>query len=208
MTRLPKRPFLYPIIDSVFSRNIVQDALEAIRAGVQVVQVRAKNLTKAEIFEILNQLEPICGEKHVLLIVNDHVDIALVLQNTGVHLGQDDFPVPDCRRILPHRTIGISTHNMEQFRSASELPVDYVAVGPIFPTATKESSRPALGTRFLQMVRPVTRLPIVCIGGIEEMHFSDLLKAGADGIAMISALYTGSGGLYSTISRMNEAIHR
>lgn len=208
MTRLPKSPFLYPIIDSVFSRNIVQDALEAIRAGVQVIQVRAKTLTKAEIFDVLNQLEPVCREKNVLLIVNDHVDIALVLQNAGVHLGQDDFPVADCRRILPHRTIGISTHNMEQFRSASELPVDYVAIGPLFPTATKESSNPALGTGFLETVRPMTRLPIVCIGGIEEMHFSDLLKAGADGIAMISALYGDSQGLYSTILRMNEAISR
>jgi len=206
LTRLPKSPFLYPILDSAFSANLIKDGLEVIRAGVRIFQIRAKDLTKARVFEIIRELEPAAQEKEVLMIVNDFVDVALVSRHCGVHLGQEDFPVADCRRILPERIIGFSTHNHEQFRAALDLPVDYLAVGPIFHTSTKETSNKELGPTFIEDVRPMTHLPIVGIGGIRESNFSSLIKAGADGIACISELYRKPD-LFSTISRLQDAIY-
>jgi thiamine-phosphate pyrophosphorylase len=203
----PQSPFLYPIFDSVFSKNLLQDAREAIRAGIEIFQIRAKNLTKARLFEIVRQLEPVCEQKNICLIVNDDVDVALVSKASGVHLGQEDFPVFECRRILPDRIIGISTHSKKQFLVALSLPVDYVAIGPVYETSTKISTYSALGTSFIEEVRTLTELPIVCIGGIRKESIADLLKAGADGIAVISELYREPD-LYSSLSRLQEAVRR
>jgi thiamine-phosphate pyrophosphorylase len=204
--QLPSTTFLYPILDSGFSRDLVADGLEAIRAGIQMLQIRAKQASKADVLEIAQKLEPACLENGVQLIINDYVDVALVCSKAGVHLGQDDFPAEDCRTILPDRVIGFSTHNLTQFQSALKLPLDYVAIGPIFQTSTKQSSNLPLGLRFLQTIRPMTGLPIICIGGIEERNFRELKAAGVNGIALISALYKGGVDLYSTLRRMQEAI--
>ena len=205
LSRLPKSPFLYPILDSAFSTDLIKDGMDVIHAGVPVFQIRAKNLAKARVFEIVKELEPAARERNICMIVNDFVDVALVSGYCGIHLGQEDFPADDCRRILPDRIIGISTHNRQQFQSALHLPVDYVAVGPIYRTSTKETADNELGPSFIEEVRSLTQLPIVCIGGIREENFATLIRAGADGIALISELYRGSG-LASTISRLQDAV--
>ncbi len=156
---------------------------------------------------MVEQLEPICLDNNVSLIINDYVDIALVSRVSGVHLGQEDFPVSECRRILPERIVGLSTHNKEQFSAAASLPVDYIAVGPIYETSTKQSSYKALGASYIEAIRPLTRLPIVCIGGIRKGNITELLEAGANGIALISELYRGQH-LYSSISGLMEVIRR
>jgi thiamine-phosphate pyrophosphorylase len=201
----PKKPFLYPVLDSNFSNDLVQDAMDAIRAGVEIFQIRAKNLPKNRVLRIIEQLESIAQEGHACMIVNDYVDMALVSNASGVHLGQEDFPVLDCRAILPNRIIGISTHNREQFSAALNLPVDYIAVGPVYHTTTKPGTYSPLGPSFIKEVRSWTDKPLVCIGGIRESNIRDLLTAGADGIALISELYRGSH-IYSTICRLQDLI--
>lgn len=204
MMKLPPPPFLYPILDSSFSQNLLADASEAIRAGVQIFQIRMKKETREQVWQMTNDLVPMCEESKVCLVVNDYVDVVLVSDASGVHLGQDDFPAAEARKILGSRVIGLSTHNRHQFERACELPIDYVAVGPIFPTMSKDHAGAPLGVEFVRSLRS-KRKPIVCIGGIGEDHISRLVKEGADGIAVISLLYKSTG-IYDAVSRLQEAL--
>ena len=203
--RMPSSPFLYPVFDTKFSPDLVRDAREAVRAGVQIFQLRAKNISIREIFGIVEELSPDCTSKQVRMIINDYVDIVLVSGAAGVHLGQEDFPVRETRSLLGEKIIGFSTHNREQFQAAAGLPVDYIAIGPIFQTSTKVSLHPSLGPEFVREVRPGCPVPLVCIGGIRKEHFPELLAAGADGIALISELYRGPG-IYHTIRGMLDEL--
>jgi thiamine-phosphate pyrophosphorylase len=203
--KLPEAPFLYPILDSAYSVDLLGDAREAIRAGVRILQLRAKDLSKRRIFEMVEELSPLCLEKSVCMIVNDHVDIALVSNARGVHLGQDDFPAAEARRLLPDKIIGISTHTEQQFTGALELSVDYIAVGPIYSSLTKPRENPGLGASFLRRIRAWTTLPLVCIGGIQRHQFGELLSAGADGIALISEIYRTSS-VYDSISALLQTL--
>ncbi len=107
-------PFLYPVLDDTRSVNLKQDALEIIRAGAKIFQIRAKRLTNREMFDVVQSILPHCIEPGVSLIVNDRVDVCLASRASGVHLGQDDFPVPETRKLLPDAIIGLSTHNLNQ----------------------------------------------------------------------------------------------
>jgi thiamine-phosphate pyrophosphorylase len=126
----------------------------------------------------------------VNLIINDRVDIALALRADGVHLGQEDMPADAARRILgDNAVIGFSTHNLEQVYEALRLPIDYLAFGPIFPTTSKQNPDPVAGLNQLRIVCEVARpLPVVAIGGITTTNAQDVLNAGADAVAVISAL--------------------
>jgi thiamine-phosphate diphosphorylase len=125
-----------------------------------------------------------------VLIVNDRVDIAMALGADGVHLGQDDLPPLEARRLLPPGgIIGVSTHSVEQAADAIKLPVDYIAAGPIFPTTSKADHEPVVGLEGLEKIREATgKLPLVAIGGITLENCRDVFSAGADSVAMISAL--------------------
>ncbi len=204
---LPTSPFLYPILDSAFSDDLIRDGRTLLRAGVRIFQLRAKNFTKFKVFEIAEQLIPICEETGALLIINDLVDVALVSSVAGVHLGQEDFPATEARKILPAKIIGLSTHNIQQFSTAHSLPLSYIAIGPVYGTRTKPAAGRAVGVEFLKKVRPLTEIPIVCIGGITEDRIPDLIAAGADGIAVVSALYS-SPSLYESVSRLQKRIGR
>ena len=204
---LPAPPFLYPILDSAFSDDLIRDGRTLVRAGVRILQVRAKNLTKLKVFEVVEEVIPACEEAGALLIINDYVDVALVTSVSGVHLGQEDFPVSEAAKILHNKVIGLSTHNLQQFSAALSLPVSYIAIGPIKDTRTKLGSGPAIGVEFLRSVRPLTKTPIVCIGGIQADLIPDLIVAGADGIAVVSALFS-PGSLYDCVSRLQEKIER
>lgn len=204
---LPNSPFLYPILDSAFSDDLIQDGGTLLRAGVRILQLRAKNFTKFMLFEIAEQLIPVCEEARALLIINDLVDVALVSSAAGVHLGQEDFPVTEAAKILPDKIIGLSTHNIQQFSTALSLPLSYIAIGPIYHTTTKPAAGRAVGVEFLKKVRPLTKTPIVCIGGITEDRIPDLIAAGADGIAVVSALYSSSS-LSESVSRLQKRIGR
>ena len=126
----------------------------------------------------------------VRLIINDRVDIALALRADGVHLGQDDLPPEAARQVLGSRAIiGFSTHNLEQAREAARLPVDYIAIGPLFPTSSKDNPDPVIGLEELSRVRRVTgTIPLVAIGGINHENARQAIAAGADAVAVISCL--------------------
>lgn len=128
-------------------------------------------------------------EVEACLIVNDRCDLALAVHADGVHLGQDDLPVADARRLLgPDRLIGLSTHNPQQVREAAELKPDYIGFGPIFSTATKADHDPVVGLEGLRVARTLTTLPMFAIGGITADRVDDIIAAGANGIAVISAI--------------------
>jgi thiamine-phosphate pyrophosphorylase len=125
----------------------------------------------------------------VRFIVNDRPDIAAMIGADGVHVGQEDLPPEEARRICgASRWVGVSTHNLEQLREANLTSVDYIAVGPIFPTGTKENPDPVVGIEFLRAARQLTRKPLVAIGGITIESAADVFGAGADSVAIIRDL--------------------
>ena len=207
VVQLPKSPFLYPILDTEFTTDFAGDAKKLIRAGVGILQLRAKNRTKREIYDLAVRLSGLCHEQEVCFVINDHADVALVTPQAGVHLGQDDLPVVETRALLESRIIGFSTHTAEQFQVAQQLPVDYIAIGPVYKTITKRSSDPALGiSNVASWLRNKTR-PVVAIGGLRLEHFPELLQAGVDGIAMISELYR-AGDIYDTARRCTDELRK
>lgn len=123
-----------------------------------------------------------------MLIVNDHADIALAIGARGVHIGQDDLPLPDARRLLgAHRIIGVSTHTQQQAEEAEAGGADYIGFGPLFPTRTKDAG-PVQGIAQLRGIRSAVSLPIIAIGGISATNATDALAEGANGVAVISAV--------------------
>ena len=134
-------------------------------------------------------LRQVATEVGATLIINDRCDLALAVKADGVHLGQEDLPLADARRLLgPDAIIGLSTHNPEQVRAAAALQPDYIGFGPIFGTTTKADHDPVVGLEGLCTARGLTTLPMFAIGGITSQHVSDILTAGADGVAVISAI--------------------
>jgi thiamine-phosphate pyrophosphorylase len=183
-------PRLYAIADASFGDPIkIAEAL--FYGGARLVQVRNKN---AGAGELLRQVEAILAfapaGTHVL--VNDRVDVARIASAGGVHLGQDDLSVVAARRILGSPVlIGLSTHNTEQAAIAENLPLDYIAVGPIFPTHTKENPSPVVGLEGLRSISQRTQKPIVAIGGITLENARDVLASGATSVAVIRDLLQG-----------------
>jgi thiamine-phosphate pyrophosphorylase len=141
------------------------------------------------VFEASKGLVARLSSKNVRLIINDRPDIAAMVGAGGVHVGQEDLPVEEARKICgPSHWVGGSTHNLEQFRAAAATSADYIAVGPIFSTATKANPDPVVGIEFLRAVRPLTRKPLVAIGGITIESAEGLYRAGADSLAIVKDL--------------------
>jgi len=166
-------------------------ALEAwLRAGVKVMQYRHKGPFRRAHFEECAAMAKKSREVGGAFFVNDRADIAELCGADGVHLGQEDLPVEKARAFLAaDRMIGYSTHNLEQARRAAVyMPVDYIAIGPVFPTATKENPDPAVGLEMVSQVRSLTTKPLVAIGGITMENAVAVLQAGADAVAVIRDL--------------------
>jgi thiamine-phosphate pyrophosphorylase len=160
------------------------------RGGASLVQLREKQMSPKEFYEEAKAAVAVAAQCGVQLIVNDRVDVALAVGANGVHLGQDDLSPEAARKLLGEQAIvGHSTHNVEQAIEASKLSIDYLAIGPIFATATKSDTAPVLGLEGLRAVRrAIGRFPLVAIGGITPANARDLIEAGADSVAVISAL--------------------
>ena len=186
-------PIIYPIIDSslVTLDNIGKTAEAIIDGGAKILQLRAKSLSSKEFLETARIIRKITKDKGTVFIVNDRVDIALLTDADGVHLGQGDLPVKEARRLLGNnKIIGYSTHNLREALEAVRLPVDYISFGPIFPTKTKEDAQTPKGLKLLSEVRKAVVIPIVAIGGITETNMVHVLKEGVEGVAMISEILT------------------
>jgi thiamine-phosphate pyrophosphorylase len=185
-------PQVYPITDTEISglSHAEQVAIFAER-GATVVQIREKQASAVEFYEQARAALAIAAERGVHLIINDRVDIALATGATGVHLGQDDLPPEAARRLLGEdAVIGYSTHSVAQALEAARMPIDYLAIGPVFTTSTKENPDPVVGLEGLRAVKAaIGSLPLVAIGGIKPANTAEVLAAGADSVAMISGLW-------------------
>ncbi len=186
--RLPR---FYPIIDTaVLARTAfspIQVAEESAAAGVKILQYRHKdNWTQAN-FDEAEAIAAICKEAAILFIINDRADYANLL-GAGLHIGQDDLPPVAARKVVPKAVVGFSTHNGFQLRRGSEEPADYLSLGPIFPTLSKERPDPVVGVDGLKALRVLTAKPLVAIGGITLENAFDVLNAGADSVAVISGI--------------------
>ncbi len=180
-------PRLYAIADAS-SGDPVEVAQTLIRGGARLVQVRNKN---AGVRVLLEQVERILAfaPSDVRIIVNDRVDVALLSGAAGVHVGQTDLHPGAAREILGiDRIVGFSTHNLDQAREADQLDVDYIAVGPIFPTSTKANPDPVVGLHGLATISRAVHKPIVAVGGITRENARDVLNAGAHSVALIRDL--------------------
>jgi thiamine-phosphate pyrophosphorylase len=180
-------PRVYPITDVKLSGLSHAEQVRLLsRGGASLIQLREKQMPALEFYEQARAAQ----QSGVQLIINDRVDITLALGAAGVHLGQDDLPPGAARKLLgPQAIIGYSTHNIDQAITAIEQPIDYLAIGPIFSTTTKTDTAPVLGLEGLRTVRQaIGNFPLVAIGGINASNAREVIDAGADSVAVISAL--------------------
>jgi thiamine-phosphate pyrophosphorylase len=156
-------------------------------AGVRLLQYRNKGASARELFERSKRLSSLFVAQGVTFIVNDRADIAAAAEASGVHVGQDDLGAEAARSVVgTGKLLGVSTHNLEQFKAAAATSADYVAVGPVFSTATKANPDPVVGIEFVRRVRPLTDKAIVAIGGITLDRAAEVIEAGADSVAVVS----------------------
>jgi thiamine-phosphate pyrophosphorylase len=199
-------PKIYPITDTKISGISHIEQVKALLAGgARFIQIRDKNLSSRELFGAIEECQALAREYDATLIVNDRVDIAMAIGADGVHLGQDDLPPVEARKLLgPDAIIGVSTHSVEQAVEAIKLPVDYIAAGPIFRTGSKAGHDPEIGLGGLRKIRKaIGDFPLVAIGGIGLENCSDVHLTGADSTAMISALVSNSAAI---TRRMQKAL--
>jgi thiamine-phosphate pyrophosphorylase len=190
LPRLPPRPFLYPVIDAgaLAGRPVGAVVEQIARGGARLVQLRAKDVADDRLFGLAREALAAARKAGVLLVLNDRPDVARLVGADGVHVGQDDLPPRDVRALLPDAIVGLSTHDLGQLEAGSREPVDYLAMGPVFPTRTKASPDAAVGVDLVARARLRTALPIVAIGGITRANARGVLEAGADGLAVVSDL--------------------
>jgi thiamine-phosphate pyrophosphorylase len=183
-----KLPPFYPVLDA--DRVPAVPAAEALlEAGARILQFRHKSFFSRKAFEEARRISELCRHAGALFVVNDRADIAKLL-DAALHLGQDDLAPADARRILPApNIIGFSTHNEQQLRAGDREPVDYLAIGPIFATKSKQNPDPMVGLDRLRAWRSLTRKPLVAIGGITRESAPQVFEAGADSVAVIGDLF-------------------
>jgi thiamine-phosphate pyrophosphorylase len=187
---------LYPVTDRPLSLlSHAEQVAQLSEGGATLIQLREKVLSTLDFYHQAEAALQVARERGVKIIINDRVDIVLALKADGVHLGQDDLPPAAARRILgPDVIIGFSTHTPEQALLAAKMPVDYVAIGPIFPTSTKQTSNPTVGIDGLRQVRQaIGTVPIVAIGGITLENSEAVLSAGADAVSVIRDIWIPAG---------------
>ena len=187
-------PDLYVILDrSAAGTRDLEEVLGAcIAGGCRLVQLREKSWPSGRLLPLARRLRERCRTAGVTFIVNDRIDLALALEADGVHLGQDDLPASVARPLLaPGMVLGISTHGLEQARAARQAGADYIAVGAMYATATK-ADHELVGPALMRRVRAEVSAPLVGIGGITPDNAADVIRAGADGVAVISAVCAAS----------------
>src|SRR5215203_2994782 len=184
-------PRVYPLTDVQLSSLSHADQVHLLSlGGASFIQLRDKQAAALQFYQEARAAVAVAVRNGVQLIINDRVDIALAVGAHGIHLGQDDMPPAAARRLLGGEAIiGYSTHNVEQAKRALTLPIDYLAIGPIFKTATKADTFPTLGLDGLRAVRrAVGDVQLVAIGGITQSNAAKVIEAGADSVAVITAL--------------------
>ncbi|PYZ99012.1 thiamine phosphate synthase [Alteribacter lacisalsi] len=182
---------LYAITGEQFhpGRDLVTVMEEAILGGADIIQLRDKTSSKRDVLEKARALRGLTRKHDVTFIVNDHIDIALTVDADGIHLGQDDLPLEDARRIMgPDKIIGISTHHIGEARAAEAGGADYIGAGPVFPTKSKTDVVDPVTTGYIRQVAAEIRIPFVAIGGIKLHNVDQVTEAGAERVCAISEI--------------------
>lgn len=179
--RLPR---FYPILDPQRALDVTAQASALRDGGARIAQIRHKGVWSQALLDAAREVRQLLPA----LVINDRADIA-ALAGAGVHVGQDDLPPAEARRICPRALLGLSTHNPQQTQAADAEPVDYVAIGPVFATASKANPDPVVGLDGVRAARSLTKKPLVAIGGITRANALSVLEAGADAVAIIGDLY-------------------
>jgi thiamine-phosphate diphosphorylase len=193
-TRPPFDPTLYAIADAaVLSPKAAAESLDrAIAGGVTAVQIRSKELTDSAFLSFASKFLAIARQRAIPVIINDRVEAAIELKADGVHLGAKDMAVPDARHLLGEGAIiGVTAHSLKEVDEASTLGVEYIGFGSIYPSPSK-AVEAIQGVDGVSKARELTRLPIVAIGGITVERADDVVAAGADGVAVISGLWSAA----------------
>lgn len=202
-------PRIYPITDRRITGMTHTAQVEALAsAGATLIQLREKHLAPRVFFEDARMAVAAAHRFGARVIVNDRVDVAAALGADGVHLGQDDLPPEAARAILgPQAIIGFSTHSVTQADEATRMPIDYFAFGPIFPTVSKENPDEVVGIEGLARVRSaIPDVPLVAIGGITASNASEVIAAGADSLAVISAVLIPASTIEDNFERLLHAV--
>lgn len=182
---------LHVLTDTILQSRFSHPELArlSIRGGADTIQYRQKSGSTREMIRIAAQMKQVCSDQGVPLIVNDRVDVAIAAKADGVHLGQDDFPIPLARELLGQEMIiGASASNMEEVEKCLHDGADYVGFGPVYPTTSKDDAGSVKGIAGLAQVTKAVSVPIIAIGGISLDHVSEVLQAGVHGIAVISSV--------------------
>jgi thiamine-phosphate pyrophosphorylase len=188
--KIKKISGLYVVIDTrvLNGRSHVEAARQVINAGVRVIQLRDKTMEKNQLLQLARELQLLCRQNDALFIINDHLDIALAAETDGLHIGQEDLPVEVARRLLPgDKILGCSASTVDEVAAAAAAGADYIGVGAIYPTSSKDNIG-VVGLDRVRQIRQSTELPIVAIGGINQTNARAVIEAGADSVCLISAV--------------------
>ncbi len=196
---------LYLLTDTNISGlSHIQIVRKAVRAGIRTIQLREKNISRKELHKIAAAVRDVTERYNVIFIMNDYVDIALSVNADGIHLGQDDMPLEEARKLMGNRKlIGISTHSLKQAMKAEEGGADYIGFGPLYNTLTKDAGH-AKGVKTLRHIRLHIDIPIVAIGGITWKNVNEVVQSGADAVAVASGILAGN--MKQNVNRFLEAV--
>jgi thiamine-phosphate pyrophosphorylase len=181
---------LYVVVDTQFlgSTDPLEVTCRIIQAGVKVIQLRAKNPEKKALLVLAKKMQEICSQNNVLFIINDHLDIALAVEADGLHIGQEDLPAAVARKLMsPGMLLGVSAATPEEAQEAQKQGADYLGVGSIFPTKSKDDIK-VVGLNAIAQIRAAVSLPVAAIGGIEAANIESVMNAGAQCACVISAV--------------------
>jgi thiamine-phosphate pyrophosphorylase len=181
------RLYLVTDRDLCRGRHLLEVIKEAVRGGVTVVQLREKDLPCRKFVDIAREVKIFLVQNNVPLIINDRADVALAIEADGIHVGQEDMHVRDVRKLVgPEMTIGLSVNTVAQAQEANHLPIDYIGVGPLYPTRTKKDAKKPLFPEGFKVIRKISLHPVVAIGGISVGTAAEVMRAGAHGLAVVS----------------------
>jgi thiamine-phosphate pyrophosphorylase len=182
---------LYLVTDQklCLGRELIEVVMEAVAGGVSIVQIREKDSDTRDFFQLAMAMKKQLEKTNVPLIINDRVDVAIAVDADGVHVGQTDLPCAVAREMIgPEKILGVSINTFEQIDEVHKLNINYLSLSPVFPTPTKPDTTPAFGIEGLKKARQMTSRPLMTIGGINKTNLKDIVDAGMDGVAVVSAI--------------------